>query len=337
MSSHHLSSGSRRLAAGALLLGLLTATAAAQDPATLEISIDKPVLAAGDGNKVTLTVRGEPGHFPIIIVGSRRGVTPLADIGDVEVATDPTPYMCRAPRIPPSGEVSVCGIFPCDSPFTGAGPIYIQIVTFDLAELRFDQVSNLAVLQIVSGDCGECVEAAPVDSSAKYSGGHALWMPGIATDFVFTSGGDISERGDGTARMTGVVASESDPSKSFAIDVHLAGRIDPTDPSHPPAGSPKEELVSGAYWENGGPVDPTNWHYYEHVDGVLMGLDCFEGAVLSITRRGPAFQVGRGASGKNVLGGGSGWLDWLVLEQPAGCAPIQESGNGDINVDFGGE
>ena len=51
-------------------------------------------------------------------------------------------------------------------------------------------------------------------------------------------------------------------------------------------------------------------------------------------RRGPAFQVGLGASGKNESYGASGWLDVAFYE--AGSQNPSMS-TGDINIDIGGD
>jgi SdrD B-like domain len=55
--------------------------------------------------------------------------------------------------------------------------------------------------------------------------------------------------------------------------------------------------------------------------------------VISITKTGPAFQVGKGANGKNLNFGASGWFNWTVTQQPTAGA-ITATGQGDINVDI---
>ena len=91
-------------------------------------------------------------------------------------------------------------------------PYFMQAVSVDTTILAPSGVSNQAVLNVVNGDCGDCVAAAEVEEDYSiFGGGHALWLPGIATDLVFTAGGLFTERSDGTAMMMGVVESASNP------------------------------------------------------------------------------------------------------------------------------
>ncbi|MFT5287507.1 MAG: hypothetical protein ACI8TQ_003694 [Planctomycetota bacterium] len=211
------------------------------------------------------------------------------------------------------------------------------MLTIDLAQGTFAGLSNTVAFQQVDGDCGACVDEAQTDSFALYGGGHALTLPGIGNDFIFAPGGSSVERSDGTARMTGVVSRSSDLSKAFAVDVFMTDHIDPLSITHPPAGSPKLELSSSAYEDNGGPVDPRDWRYYESFSGILTGLDSLEGAIVQLDRRGPAFQVGPGANGKNVNWGGLGWLDYQTLTQPVNSDSLPEDGTGDFNIDAHGD
>ena len=176
--------------------------------------------------------------------------------------------------------------------------------------------------------------ALPAEKDAtygQYSGGHSLWLPGIGTDFVFTSvnPGIFTEKMDGTATLTGTVVRKSDSGKKFDVSVDFSLRT-----NTPPPGSPKLELKPAAYASNGGPIDPGTWHYYEVWGGTLLGLMDFAGAEIDIERTGPSFQVGVGANGKNLNFGGSGWLDWIVLSQPTTGGSLQYTGQGDWNLDF---
>ena len=103
----------------------------------------------------------------------------------------------------------------------------------------------------------------------QYSGGHSLWLPGIGTDFIFTNGnpGIFTEKMDGTATLTGTVVRKSDSGKKFDVSVDFNLRTDT-----PPAGSPKLELKPSAYSANGGPIDPSTWHYYEVWGGTLLDV-----------------------------------------------------------------
>jgi hypothetical protein len=162
------------------------------------------------------------------------------------------------------------------------------------------------------------------------SGGQAFWLPGISTDLVFTPDpGSITVNSDGSFRMTGTLKSITDPNKGFTVDVTFSGYTTTT-----PSGSPKKELQSSAYVENGGPVNPATWIYFTSFSGTLTGTGTWTGATVALTRTGPAFQVGVGANNKNVNFGGSGWFNWSVTHQPNSGGSLQSSGQGDVNFDF---
>ena len=118
--------------------------------------------------------------------------------------------------------------------------------------------------------------------------------------------GPQTEFDDGTAHLTGAIYKERVPNKRFLVDVWFTGRVSPGELGFAPSGSPKKELWDWMYVENGGPVDTNTWHYYLHTDGFLTGQNAMAGALIQITRMGPAFQVGLGANGKNIGFGASG-------------------------------
>lgn len=187
-----------------------------------------------------------------------------------------------------------------------------------------------------SADTVSCADDAEVDSMGPFgSGGHGVLLAGIAADLVFGDVASFVERADGTARLVGEVASETDPGVRFLVDVGFSGRIDAGAPNYPPLGSPKKELSTTAYVDAGGSVDPTTWHYYMQTQGHLVGLDDMAGAELFVTRMGPAFQVGPGASGKNVASGASGWLSVMVVTQPHAGPVLPQTTTGDLNVSLG--
>ncbi|MEM6331647.1 MAG: hypothetical protein AAF790_15560, partial [Planctomycetota bacterium] len=172
-----------------------------------------------------------------------------------------------------------------------------------------------------------CTTAALSDSAVHGgNGNHALWLPGIGTDFVFEPIGAFDQNLDGTATLVGTAISASNPNRGFAVSVQLAGYT-----TDAPAGSPKRELRSSAYVENGGPVDPSTWAYYTDVTGTLTGLGELDGAVISLNRTGPAWQQGVGANGKNANPGASTWFLWTVDQQPANGAHLGD-GQGDFNL-----
>ncbi len=160
--------------------------------------------------------------------------------------------------------------------------------------------------------------------------GQAFWLPGIGTDFVFTpSPGSFVANNDGTATLTGTLHSKANPANGFTVTVTFNGYT-----TTAPAGSPKEELFASAYVQNGGPIDPSTWIYYTSFTGTLTGTGNYAGAVIQLVNTGPAFQVGKGANGKNGNFGGSGWYNWTVTSQPTSGGALQATGQGDINVDL---
>ena len=170
-----------------------------------------------------------------------------------------------------------------------------------------------------------CVDAAE-SSAFNNSGGHALWIPGVAPDLVFYKLGKLVEYSDGTAVLSGEVRSASRTDRGFKVEVRMSGRTDVA-----PTGSPKLELMSSAYAPSG-TVDPSAWYYYTSYTATLTGVGAFEGAVLDVTQRGPAWQLGLGANNKNLEFGGSAWLSFTTVQQPSTGATLPASGEGDFNL-----
>jgi len=165
--------------------------------------------------------------------------------------------------------------------------------------------------------------------------GYALWLPGVARDLVFVAGGRLDERRDGTARLSGVVASASDPRKRLVVDLTFAGRVEPGGRRDPFDELPKQDLAPEAYAEHGGPIDPAGWRTYATTRGSLVGLGDLAGAVITVERLGPGFQVGFGAGGKNLRFGGSGWIAFHATSQPrAGMLLPTELTQGDVSLDL---
>ncbi|MEM1178476.1 MAG: SdrD B-like domain-containing protein [Acidobacteriota bacterium] len=170
-----------------------------------------------------------------------------------------------------------------------------------------------------------CVQLAP-SSEYNSNGDHALWLPGIAKDLVFLDAGQFVEFSDGTATITGTAYRASDFSKGFEVEVQLSGRTDDA-----PGGSPKQELHWSAYAPDG-PIDPDTWYYYTDFSATLSGVGDWEGAVLDVTPRGPAWQMGVGANNKNLDFGASAWLYYTVVQQPTTGVTLEATGQGDFNL-----
>jgi len=124
-------------------------------------------------------------------------------------------------------------------------------------------------------------------------------------DFVFKPGATFSENlADGTATLTGEVIS-ADMKYGFKVSFMFSGRTNTPGP-----GNPFFSYQSGC-------TPPTNdWHYYTSFVGTLTGTNNYAGAVINVASFMHFFQVGAGASTKNLLPGGGGWFEWIVVKQP---------------------
>jgi hypothetical protein len=286
------------------------------------------------GQLQTLKVHGTSGDKVWLLLSGHTGSLDLPGVGTILVGVGPDLSILPLGPIPSSGVLEASCAPGCDSPLLLA-PCFMQAFSFDSSSSALTGLGNLQVLQAAGGDCGRCVaEATPDPIHWGVFPAHAFWLPGIGTDFVFVAGGSLVERGNGYAHMSGVIARTSDSNKRFLVDIDMNQALYPGALGYPPSGSPKIELAPQAYYDQGGPVDPQTWHYYQLCDGFLRGMADYEGALLSVQRLGPAVQVGYGANGKNTLLGASGWLDVQVLSQPAQGDALALTGHGDFNVDL---
>ena len=172
--------------------------------------------------------------------------------------------------------------------------------------------------------------------------GHAVWLPGLdafiqapacdpangaasGTDgfkYVFSPAGSFVENLNDTANLTGHVESTLHPGYGFNVNVTFTGF------TTSPCGMPMDELEPSCY-KPSGPVDPSTWHFYTGASGTLTGTGNYAGAVVNIFPAGGmgCFQVGDGASGKNVQYGASGWFDYTIMSQPTNPAfQLQQGG-----------
>lgn len=155
---------------------------------------------------------------------------------------------------------------------------------------------------------------------------HAIYLPGVATDFVFDSEARFEEYGDDTAHLTGRIYSLSNGGRRMDVDVWFRGRT-----ADAPAGSPKRELNASAY----GPaplIDVAGWNYFPTVEGSMLGRGDLSGTGLAIRRSGAAAQIGFGANGKNANYGLSVWFE---ASRTWGACRLD--GHGDINIDLDAE
>ncbi len=124
----------------------------------------------------------------------------------------------------------------------------------------------------------ECVE------SVAALGGEGLDLGRIGDDFQLVAGGRLVRRGDGNARLTGVVARPLFPTHGFLVDLTLTGW------------SPSTGAWSG-------------------VEGRLFGLDDFHGGRLEVAGGDAPWSAGTDGQGRTTLAGD---LDLRVTAQPNG-------------------
>lgn len=196
---------------------------------------------------------------------------------------------------------------------------------------------------------------AVADAWAMHSGGHAFWLVEL-----FSSGDSSEERRyvfDGTPTFSvddgGSPGTEEDDSILFAgsiinsIDEDLTFdfevSFDRVSADDAPGGTPKLELLPGAYIDAGADpgIDPSTWSFWLMNSGSLEGTGALAGGMIELDHRmmsgalAPAFQLGDGASGKNIAFGFSGWLDWSTVAQPDDDDfELRRHGHGDININL---
>jgi len=326
-----------RLVAGALAsLALVCAPAAAapvQNPA-VTATFGQPIYELGD--TIELTITGEPGAWVCILVDTGLGSFTLPGLITFDLAYTPSFAVTDLGPLPPSGQLVLPLPTDCTDVGLTQGPIYVQVAMFPAANPLPAVTSNVATLLVGNGDCDACPAAATQDATvSSLPGGMALFLPGLGGDFVFDGQAEIAERKDGTATLRGVIVSAANPADRFILQAELTGRMDQTDAAFPPAGSPNKKLLPGAFTENGGPVDTTNWHYYTDFSGNLVGLDNLTGALVNVNDFGPAAQLGRGANGKNLDFGLCAGLETTIVAQPAGSTQLAGSQAAELTLQIG--
>lgn len=166
------------------------------------------------------------------------------------------------------------------------------------------------------------VSAAIADAFGS-NGGHALFFdnsqfPGGGNQYIFDGAPGLltawDDDDDGIAdelRMTGRLVSTIDSDYAYDLDLVFSARS-------AGAQSPKKELIPAAYIDNGGPVDPSTWSYWEPAAGsALIGAGAATaGQTLDIwiypNNGSIPFQLGDGANGKNIEFGLSGGFEYQI-------------------------
>ncbi|MGY3793784.1 collagen-binding domain-containing protein [Aquimarina sp. 433] len=160
--------------------------------------------------------------------------------------------------------------------------------------------------------CESCVEYGIQETEyCRGDQNYVLWLEGNR----FFSNVDLewNELADGTATLKGTVFDYTVTQSNYEVDVVFTGKT-----SVAPANSPKSHVCND---EN-----ESAWEYYTEFTGTITSEDGSWST--SLTRRGPAFQMGNGANQTETeLGkfGACGWFDTDDNEYPVG----------DFNFNFG--
>ncbi len=313
------------------LLASLSGAGLAQQP-SMSVEPGNPFLL---GQPFQIVVEGVPGDIPIILFDTELNTTPTP-WGDILIQPNPS-YSFVLPRIGQDGR----SVFSCNTPvcdFTLAQQVYYgQAITFEFTRpLTFRGISELLIVEAVTGDdCAPKALDAATDDDVWSGTPHseAFYLKDCdERRWSFTEPAVFAEYPDGTATLTGSIRSNSEPDDTFDVVVNFSNRVGPSDGvAYPPVDSPKlSGILPSALAENGGPIDPSEWHYYLDLNGTLTGTGDIAGLNYTLSRRGPAAQVGFGGSLKNTEYGLSTWLD--VVRTSGSGAGCDGSMKGDINI-----
>lgn len=168
-------------------------------------------------------------------------------------------------------------------------------------------------------------------SHTPHSGGHVFWLPG---DGIPNGGNStflakdaplellVEDHGPGgyVAYLTGAIQSVGDSDSMWDVKFEFHENDSRT---------PKRELNSDNYSDNGGPIDPSTWIMFDIYEATFSGLGDNAGVVVDVAQKGLdrnyGFQLGDGANGKNLNFGMSGWIMYDYE---------QDTHRGDLNVDL---
>ncbi|HJT81847.1 MAG TPA: SdrD B-like domain-containing protein [Chthoniobacterales bacterium] len=240
-------------------------------------------------------------------------------------------------------------------PFTANGSgATVRFTSIGLGNANADQmVDTVSVTEVVNNGTVTICDASGAVADSCYTlrpfpctSGQAFWFPNAdcaipegndclnpgsdpssGTDgfkYIFTTGPGSTVPSPavftedpvaGTASLVGHLESLLHPGYGFDVNVTWSGRTnDPTGGM-----GALRELDPGCYksaQNPGAPVDVSTWHFYANGSGTLTGTGNYAGAIVQLTPVMHYFQVGNGASGKNIKFGMSGWFTWTVQKQP---------------------
>ncbi len=135
-------------------------------------------------------------------------------------------------------------------------------------------------------------------------------------------GAKLTEYNDGTADIDLTLSNIDNGLMMLEVHGTFTGRT-----SSQPSGSPKEGLCVGN-------IDNSDWYYYTGFSADMLGRGILDGAIMTLSRKGPAFQVGTGAGLTNMAYGGATWMNYIVHQQPHDSDYRLKSGSG-MDFNFG--
>ncbi|NNK79914.1 MAG: hypothetical protein HKO93_00325, partial [Flavobacteriales bacterium] len=153
----------------------------------------------------------------------------------------------------------------------------------------------------VSGasSCSDCCERNVFNTYPQAgctTGDYVFYLSDGNGDSRRYQGSDMSwEECDGIAHFI-ATATHVETGDTYYLDVYFSGKTE-----NPPAGSPKDNNCNGNEDDNG------DWTYYQNTFGTAYNPGT--GVTLSLSRRGPSFQLGQDANEVTEGFGASGWLN----------------------------
>ncbi|MFD2562830.1 T9SS type A sorting domain-containing protein [Aquimarina rubra] len=160
--------------------------------------------------------------------------------------------------------------------------------------------------------CESCIEYGIQDTDyCRGNQNYVLWLKGGR----FFSNVDLewNELPDGTATLKGTVFDYTNTQSNYEVDAVFTGKT-----SNTPANSPKEHDCNNE--------DESGWEYYTEFTGTITSEDGSWST--SLTRRGPAFQIGNGANVTETEQGKFGACGWFDTDD-------SEYNVGDFNFNLG--
>ncbi len=150
-------------------------------------------------------------------------------------------------------------------------------------------------------------------------------------NFYSLSNSELVEYADGTALFTGTWTNLNDSDVVFDFEIMASGKT-----TTAPGYSPKEHQCLTP--------DYDAFYYYADFEGIVNGQASMEGAQISISTFGAAFQMGVGANatGAEDTFGASAWFRGDLVRQPFSgnlleLDPKSDGHLGDININLTGE